>query len=122
MEDSENIFQKQAVSNTRTKVGKPPTRLQKHAPASLQLDQVTNPYASSSSGNFSIIPLLSPLIESPKPLAEGEELKLDKTGNNEMKCSCDETKNGEERTVPVPEPSTLFSLLQSKCVTVNDGQ
>lgn len=95
MEDSENIFQKQAVSNTRTKVGKPPTRLQKHAPASLQLDQVTNPYASSSSGNFSIIPLLSPLIESPKPLAEGEELKLDKTGNNEMKCSCDETKNGE---------------------------
>lgn len=124
MEDSDNIFLKQAVSKSRAKVGKPPTRLQNHAPTNLKLDQVTNPYASASSGNVPIIPLLSPLIESPKPVAEGDELMFCGSGNNEVKCSCDEKKNG--GSVPgeraVDDPSTLFSVFQSKFVIVNDAQ
>ncbi|XP_031254021.1 uncharacterized protein LOC116111988 [Pistacia vera] len=127
MEDGENIFEKQAVSKSRTKVGKPPTRLQKHAPANLKLDEVTNPYASSSSGNVSIIPLLSPLIESPKALAEGEELKFPKSrNNNDIKCSGDEKKGGGGSSVAgeraVADPATMFSVFKSKCVIINDAQ
>ncbi|KAJ0084525.1 hypothetical protein Patl1_31284 [Pistacia atlantica] len=108
MEDGENIFEKQSVSKSRTKVGKPPTRLQKHAPANLKLDE-------SSSGNVSIIPLLSPLIESPKALAEGEELKFPKSrNNNDIKCSGEEKKGGGGSSVAgeraVADPATMFSV------------
>lgn len=55
---------------------KPPTRLQKQAPACLNLDQVAMAAAAATSGpnnatDLKAIPLLSPLVLSPQPLSAG---------------------------------------------------
>lgn len=64
MEDSEIVFQKQTVSKSQPKIGKPPTRLQKQAPSSLQMDWKQK---ISSGCKPVVIPLLSPLVEPPEP-------------------------------------------------------
>ncbi|KAK3206336.1 hypothetical protein Dsin_020382 [Dipteronia sinensis] len=140
MEDCENIlYQRQVnLAKTRTKLGKPPTRLQKQAPSSLQLNHVVgggggNPFvaasygnanaaggSSSSSSSLPVIPLLSPLVVLPKqalPAAEAEEFKFPKCGNDEMSCGGD--KGG--ATAGYTDPSNFFTFFHSKCVLVNDA-
>ncbi|TXG74146.1 hypothetical protein EZV62_002725 [Acer yangbiense] len=138
MEDCENIlYQRQVnLAKTRTKLERPPTRLQKQAPSYLQLNHVSgggggNPFVASSyvnanaaggssSSSLPVIPLLSPLVVSPKqalPAAEAEEFKFPKCGNDEMSCGGD--KGG--ATAGYTDPSTFFTFFQSKCVLVNDA-
>ncbi|KAH7550001.1 hypothetical protein ACOSP7_024934 [Xanthoceras sorbifolium] len=140
MEDCENIlYQRQVnVAKTRTKLGKPPTRLQKHAPSTLQLDHFSgggggNPFVVSSSGNntsssssLPVIPLLSPLVVSPRPLPEAEEFKFPKCGNDEIGGS---DKGGatagggwqHPAAAGYTDPTTFLTYFQSKCVLVNDA-
>ncbi|KAJ8750597.1 hypothetical protein K2173_015769 [Erythroxylum novogranatense] len=127
-DDWDNIFQRQRhfVANNNGKVGKPPTRLQKHAPASLVLDHLpTNPIVPEASGSRTPIPLLSPLVLSPQPLPQ-EEAEQEFVFHN---CC------GRDTLLPEPgkcqhpamsagymDPSSLFCFFQSKCVLVNHTQ
>ncbi|GAV78304.1 hypothetical protein CFOL_v3_21772 [Cephalotus follicularis] len=133
MEDNnENIFQTQIIAKAKTKFGKPPTRLQKHAPASLQLDQVgvsrnADPYALSAETRLTAIPLLSPLIVSPRQETETEEFrfptcsKSSDTSGDEKKCTFAETGGWQHPAVAgCTEPSSLFAFFQSKCLLVNE--
>ncbi|KAI3507704.1 hypothetical protein L1887_22695 [Cichorium endivia] len=58
----------EAKANNTVKEGKPPTRLQKQAPATLQCSETTNNGLWNSSKT--VIPLLSPLVLSPAPLPD----------------------------------------------------
>ncbi|KAF5446868.1 hypothetical protein F2P56_032465 [Juglans regia] len=118
---SNNVSQKEG----KAKVGKPPTRLQKQAPASLQLDKVAV-YGETSKA----IPFLSPLILSPQPLPETLEIRSGKSGSNE------EEDNGAKRSKALPpgggwqhpavpvftEPEALFTCFQSQCLLVDNVQ
>ncbi|XP_022148421.1 uncharacterized protein LOC111017071 [Momordica charantia] len=60
----------------KSRIPKPPTRLQKQAPASLHLDQVSSTSMAPGGAETSskaILPLLSPLPLSPQPWPETEE-------------------------------------------------
>lgn len=110
---------------------KPPTRLQKKAPASLKFDQVSTSAANDSfNGTPKAIPLLSPLVLSPQPLPETSEKR---------RFGCAEDKHhGEDKrseAVPLPEdgwqhpavatfadPSSLFTFFQSQCMIINPAQ
>ncbi|GLU02317.1 hypothetical protein SLE2022_195710 [Rubroshorea leprosula] len=123
MEDNEVIFQKQVVPNTKTKFRKPPTRLQKHAPTSLQVHQVAG---SSFGSSKAVIPLLSPLTVSPRPL-ESEEFRFpigDDKDNGAAAVTAMMVAGGWQHPAVVGyvENSALFNLFQSKCVLVNDVQ
>lgn len=148
MEDSENIFQtqQQAVSKTEPKVGKPPTRLQRQAPSSLDLNHVVNTNTNPNTNNFiankvsaspdaqlAAIPLLSPLVASPQALpTEPEDFKFPKFGDNDMGLDDDDVESVIIPSIPggwqhpavagYTEPSALFSFFQSKCVLVTDAQ
>ncbi|ESR38138.1 hypothetical protein WN944_028116 [Citrus x changshan-huyou] len=123
MEDlGENIFQKQALVSSKIKIGKPPTRLQRQAPASLQLDHVSSScYANP---NLSVIPLLSPLVVSPESLPEAEDFRFPKCDDSsEMSCSDQKKERQHAAIAGYAETSTLFNhVFQSKCVLVNDAQ
>ncbi|XVF68836.1 hypothetical protein PTKIN_Ptkin11bG0033000 [Pterospermum kingtungense] len=143
MEDDGNIFEKQVIGMmSKTKVGKPPTRLQKHAPASLQLDQMkadaaagaarNGDFGASNGGTYEAatpIPLLTPLAMSPSVrFPETEE---------EFVFPIDDRKEPAE-PAPTPtsavfgwknpagagyvEASALFALFQNKCVLFNEAQ
>ncbi|KAK8484965.1 hypothetical protein V6N13_082490 [Hibiscus sabdariffa] len=74
MEDCGNIFEKRVIGISQTKVGKPPTRLQKHAPESLRLDQMKPSVARTSRSDAPApIPLLTPLALSPSLFPETDE-------------------------------------------------
>lgn len=115
--------------NINTKGGMLPTRLQKHAPASLRLDQLTStaatiPFLDASKA----IPLLSPVvIESPTPMPE----TMEKDGNQGTSRS--------SSTAPEPlfqgaagwqhpavsafvDPSSLLTVFQSQCMIANRAQ
>ncbi|XP_015874007.1 uncharacterized protein LOC107411018 [Ziziphus jujuba] len=111
---------------------KPPTRLQKKAPASLKLDQVPTSAANDSFNETSkAIPLLSPLVLSPQPLPEMLEKRR-------FGCAADQHDVEDKRSeaVPLPadgwqhpavpttftDPSSLFAFFQSQCVIVNPAQ
>ncbi|KAF7805429.1 Major viral transcription factor [Senna tora] len=115
------------------------TRLQKRAPASLQLDKVnsvfpTNPFDPSHESS-NAIPLLSPLILSPQPLMETKEARMSEIGNNNCSnvqgicCSSSMPMpmpaTGWQHPAmapPFPEPSSLLSFFQKQCVIVNHAQ
>ncbi|KAL7247399.1 hypothetical protein ACSBR2_002335 [Camellia fascicularis] len=114
--------------------GKPPTRLQKKAPAALQLDQMTAINAGSNNdGSRSAIPLLSPLILSPLPVQlEGEDKKqllksIKNDGHDGEKGNDNNDNNTSAPTPPsqtngnVEDPSSLFTFFQPQCVLVNHG-
>ncbi|EEF42468.1 uncharacterized protein LOC8277444 [Ricinus communis] len=126
MEPNEgNIFQSQAQTMARAnpKVGKPPTRLQKKAPSSLEVNYHTS---SSSSSPLTPIPLLSPLIVSPRPLLQAaEEFRfpvvdgdIEKGGDNKKIASSVflSVANG------YSESSSLFAFFQSKCMLVDHAK
>jgi hypothetical protein len=116
----------------KAKVGKAPTRLQKHAPASLQLDKiaVAAAAAAATTGPFSAsgetpkaIPLLSPLVLSPEPFSETVEKRLLESGNGE-KRSLDSPAGGWKHpaVAAFTEPPNLLTRLQSQCVLVDNVQ
>ena len=128
MENNGNVPQREAFTNAR----KPPTRLQKRAPDSLQLDEVagsipTNPFAAGSE-TPKAIPFLSPLVLSPQPLSETGEKRLWDGTNNEQN-------NGTKRSSTSPsggwqhpavaagtDPSTLLTSFQAQCMLVDHVQ
>ncbi|XP_022729601.1 uncharacterized protein LOC111284844 [Durio zibethinus] len=134
MEDRRNIFEIQVTGISKTKEGKPPTRLQKHAPASLKLDQMKAAAARISpfgpcTGNSEAatpIPLLTPLALSPNPFP----------GTEEFLFPIDDKEAATPASTPTPtafgwkqpagagyvEASTFMALFQNKCVLVNDAQ
>lgn len=120
--DSNGSCQKEA----KAKAGKALTRLQKHAPTSLQLDKTatTGPFSASTSTETSkAIPLLSPLVLSPEPLPETVEKRLLESGNGE-KRSLDSPAGGWKHpaVATFTEPPNLLTLLQSQCVLVDNVQ
>ncbi|XP_004487241.1 uncharacterized protein [Cicer arietinum] len=111
-----------------------PTRLQKHAPASLDIDMVindrpSNPFDYSSKA----IPLLSPLILSPKPLYADITIQALQSQNNDSNDIINEGSGSSSSTpgsagwehpaiASFPDPSSLSSFFQNQCVFVNHAQ
>ncbi|KAK8513265.1 hypothetical protein V6N13_002014 [Hibiscus sabdariffa] len=115
---------KQGGGMGKSKEGKPPTRLQMHAPASLELDEVKANFESAKPAAATPIPLLTPLT-SPNLFPQA----------NEIVFPIDDSHRKAD-AIPVPpafawkepaeaghvEVSTLFALFQNRCVLVNDAQ
>ncbi|GMN24061.1 hypothetical protein TIFTF001_000404 [Ficus carica] len=137
MEISNDIIQTESKARARAKTWKPPTRLQAHAPASLQLDQIT--FSASASVNClpttdtsKAIPLLSPLVLSPQPSQETTELICGFNQSNEQQqdgmVDKIDVRGSPESGWQHPavatsaDPSTLFSFFQSQCMIVNQAQ
>lgn len=104
-----------------------PTRLQKHAPASLEISgRPANPFAPSNENETSkAIPLLSPLIQTPQTLMHAEDRTSENSGNGSISISSSATPCTGWEHAPFPEPSpnsSLCSFLQNKCVIVNNAQ
>ncbi|KAK3018622.1 hypothetical protein RJ639_003491 [Escallonia herrerae] len=125
---------KETKGQARIPTGKSPTRLQKHAPAALQLDYVasrTDAHPCPSSGApFSpcAIPLLSPLVLPPPPLPEADERPSVGSGSNEQ-GSCDQTGPSQNpggwqhpAAGTLTEPASLFAFFQSQCKLVPHSQ
>ncbi|KAL2332155.1 hypothetical protein Fmac_019736 [Flemingia macrophylla] len=108
------------------------TRLQKHAPASLDIDKVlkdrpSNPFVEASKA----IPLLSPLILSPQPVyadisiqvrTTPENIIVENNGSGSVSARASSTGWEHPAMVSFPEPSTLCSFFQKQCVFVNRAQ
>lgn len=134
MEDGGNLFEQQHIGLTKAIAGKPPTRLQKRAPASLKLDQMnaaaagTSPFGSSGGTSPAAIPLLSPLIPSQNSFSEIEEFvmptwKNGNQGTGDKKAAMPTPIGWKHPAVPAyVEASTVFTLFQTKCLLVNDAQ
>ncbi|XP_057453135.1 uncharacterized protein LOC130744996 [Lotus japonicus] len=122
---------KASLIRTKGRAGGCPTRLQKHAPASLEIDKVLSERPSNPFGEASnAIPLLSPLVISPQILyAETVEQNpnAQNSGGNEgwsssSKSNTPNTGWKHPAMAPFPEPSSLCSFLQKQCVIVNNTQ
>merc|ERR1712071_167511 len=137
MENNNNNNNMMFETQAKAKEGKPPTRLQKRAPAFLQLDQAAsninnNPF-SPCSDIAEAIPLLSPLVLSPQPLPEiiekrllGRSATLNNDDNDNVNRSGATSPPGGWQHPAVPatftEPSTMFTLFQSQCLLVDHVQ
>ncbi|GMI81759.1 hypothetical protein like AT1G07476 [Hibiscus trionum] len=118
---------KQVAGVGNKKEGKPPTRLQMHAPASLELDQVKADFGTPkpAAAAATPIPLLTPLA-SPNLFPQTDEFVF----------PTDDSHRRAAAAIPFPtafawkeqagaghvEVSTLFALFQNRCVIVNDAQ
>lgn len=129
MEDGENIFEKQVIGMmNKTKIGKPPTRLQKHAPATLQIDQMKGEAEAeaasrtTSSEAATPIPLLTPLAMSPTPFPDKEEEFVFPTDDRKAPTSTAFGWKNPAGAAGYVEASTFFALFQNKCVLFNDAQ
>ncbi|KAL1298454.1 hypothetical protein AAHE18_18G034400 [Arachis hypogaea] len=106
-----------------------PTRLQMHAPASLEIEKVigsrpANPFGEASKA----IPLLSPLILSPETTAKQS---IESSQNNNGSSNDEGKRNSSSSTSNAgwehpafalfPEPN-LCNVFQKQCVFVNHGQ
>ncbi|OMO61980.1 hypothetical protein CCACVL1_23086 [Corchorus capsularis] len=117
----DNIFEKQRVmGTTKTKVGKPPTRLQKQAPTSLMLNQMNGGVLGA--GSAAAIPLLSPLILSPKTtFQETDDFVFPSPFPTPAISAPFPTPVGWKHPAsPGIEASALYSLFQAKCLVIND--
>ncbi|XP_020223425.1 uncharacterized protein LOC109805665 [Cajanus cajan] len=103
------------------------TRLQKHAPASLDIHKVlsdcpSNPFVEASRA----IPLLSPLVLSPQPVyADIISIQVrtsENNGSGSMIACASSTGWEHPAMASFPEPSTLCSFFQKQCVFVNHAQ
>ncbi|XP_023512816.1 uncharacterized protein LOC111777440 [Cucurbita pepo subsp. pepo] len=127
-------FLRAAMDNERGgRIPKPPTRLQKQAPAGLYLDQLSSVSMSSVGTEISsktVLPLLSPLPSSPQPFSETEGNRMLTNGNG-----ADSGGNGDQRGIvfaspggwqhpavaaTYADPSTLFTFFQSKCIITSN--
>lgn len=108
-----------------------PTRLQKHAPTSLDINKVLsdrplNPFVEASKA----IPLLSPLTVSPRPKPVYTEITIqaltasENNSNNGITGSSSIPDSGWEHPAiaSFPESSSLCSYFQKQCVFVNHAQ
>ncbi|XP_027343403.1 uncharacterized protein LOC113855973 [Abrus precatorius] len=115
MEDKDNLIKKSRGEGC-------PTRLQKHAPASLDIDRPSNPFAEASKA----IPLLSPLILSPQPTYAEISVKAPTSENSVNHGSINEgipaTGSEHPAMASFPEPLSLSSFFQKQCVFVNHAQ
>lgn len=123
MEDKANMM----IIKRSSRGGGCPTRLQKHAPASLDTDKVlvdrpSNPFGEASRA----IPLLSPLVLSPQPTYADITIQVGTSEKNESAaCASSSTPSpttGWEHPaiISFPEPSsTLCSFFQKQCVFLN---
>lgn len=112
----------------KSRLPKPPTRLQKQAPASLHLDQLTSVSMSSGSADISskaVLPLLSPLPSSPQPFPETEGNRRAANGNTvdggygDQRGICFAPPGGWQHpavATTFADPSTLFTFFQSQCI------
>lgn len=109
---------------------KPPSRLQKQAPACLNLDHVS---VALTNEIPKAIPLLSPLILSPQPLLETTEKHTRCYDDQQQQHNVDHNNSianaaaagGGWQHPAVPtftDPSTLFTFFQSQCMIVNPAQ
>ncbi|TKY48391.1 hypothetical protein E2542_SST25809 [Spatholobus suberectus] len=120
MEDKANLIKRRGGCPT-------PTRLQKHAPASLDIDKVlsdrpSNPFSDASRA----IPLLSPLILSPQPMYADITIQV-RTSENENNGSGSASRASSTgwqhpAMASFPEPSSLCSFFQKQCVFLNHAQ
>ncbi|KAI5665971.1 hypothetical protein M9H77_15824 [Catharanthus roseus] len=110
-------------------IGKSPTRLQKHAPAALRLDEITTArnLESCLTSAACVIPLLSPLVLSPPlPQDQAEQRSTCITGGG-GNVNCLQQGRIEQSVSTVGggwqhpaagafvEPSTLFAFFQTQC-------
>ncbi|KAH1130756.1 hypothetical protein J1N35_002134 [Gossypium stocksii] len=116
MEDCGNIFEKQVIGVSKTKVGKPPTRLQKHAPESLKLDQMKAAEAPIP------IPLLTPLASSPISFPETDDFMFPMPNNMNAPTTAAFGWKPPVRAGFNVEAPTLLALFHNKCVLVNDAK
>ncbi|MBA0604790.1 hypothetical protein Godav_017431 [Gossypium davidsonii] len=117
MEDCGNIFEKQVIGVSKTKVGgKPPTRLQKHAPESLKLDQMKAAEAPIP------IPLLTPLASSPISFPETDDFMFLMPNNMNAPTPTTFGWKPPVRAGFNVEAPTLLALFHNKCVLVNDAK
>ncbi|KAE8733026.1 hypothetical protein F3Y22_tig00001644pilonHSYRG00360 [Hibiscus syriacus] len=119
MEESGNIFERGVIGTSKTKVGKPPTRLQKHAPQSLKLDQMKAHVDQARSP----IPLLTPLTVSPSPFPETDEFMFPTP--KDVNAAATPTSSGQKQAVGAGfnvEAYTFLPLFQNKCVLVNGAK
>ncbi|KAL6967585.1 hypothetical protein U1Q18_033393 [Sarracenia purpurea var. burkii] len=142
--DDGNNGSRKAKSKSILPAAKPPTRLQKQAPAALHLDQFAvsgnidnSNYPSSSTETFSrcAIPLLSPLVVSPIPSKERE--RKQSTAIAGSGCGDDESSQGSDGSTitptqssgwqhpaaeALPDASSLVNLFQSQFLLVHHAQ
>ncbi|KAE8732643.1 hypothetical protein F3Y22_tig00001818pilonHSYRG00058 [Hibiscus syriacus] len=124
MEDCGNIFEKRFVGISKIQVGKPPTRLQNHAPQSLQLDQLMKPSVATTgiSEAPTPIPLLTPLSLSPIPFTETDEFTFPTPKDMNAPTP---TPFGWKQPIGTGfnvEASTFLAQFQNKCVIANDAK
>jgi hypothetical protein len=110
------------------KRNRPPTRLQRHAPTSLDIDKVHNERPSNPFGDSSkAIPLLSPLILSPKPLIyaditiQARKSEISNYRDEGSRSSSSTSGSGWEHPAiaSYPNPSSLCNFFQKQCVFTN---
>lgn len=119
----------------KSRIPKPPTRLQKQAPASLHLDQVSSTSMAPGGAETSskaILPLLSPLPLSPQPWPETEENNTNRVsaanenavdGGGDQRGICFAAPGGWQHpavAAAFPDPSTLFTFFQSQCMVTSN--
>ncbi|KAM7258093.1 hypothetical protein ACFE04_013834 [Oxalis oulophora] len=108
---SDNIFERQQMSTSQVRVRKPPTRIQKLAPTCLELRH-------NNDSPLVAIPLLSPLVMSPRQEA-AEEFRFPTKicSGNDMSI--------DDKAFMQPgaeESSSLFDCFRSKCALINNAQ
>ncbi|KAH1096182.1 hypothetical protein J1N35_013103 [Gossypium stocksii] len=107
------------------KEGKQPTmsrtRVQMHAPASLEIDNVKPDFgfsAGTCKDASTPIPLLTPLALSPHPFPQSDDMKA----AAEPVPTAFAWKEPVGGGAPYVDASILFALFQTRCVLVNDTQ
>ncbi|TYI26214.1 hypothetical protein ES332_A05G100300v1 [Gossypium tomentosum] len=120
-----NIFDNVFMGMGNSKEGKQPTmsrtRLQMHAPASLETDHVKPDFgfsAGTCKAAATPIPLLTPLALSPHPFPQSDDMKAAAEPVRTAFAWKEPVGGG----APYVDASTLFALFQTRCVLVNDAQ
>ncbi|RVW56658.1 hypothetical protein CK203_075047 [Vitis vinifera] len=114
---------KKSRSHNKSKRDKSPTRLQKRAPKSLQLDIVVsaNPFQPSAASSHTVIPFLSPLILTPPPLpTTGTDEAIQRQSNEKKAVPPPSGGWQHPAVVALPEPSSLYNVFQSQCMLLNN--
>lgn len=121
------------MSLSRTSIGrKSPTRLQSRAPAALSLDEITTSRnileSRLPSACVTVIPLLSPLLISPRPFEEagqkwspvvaGANVEIQKNGSVEQAAPDQSVAVIVPAASSLAEPSTLFAFFRAQCSLV----
>lgn len=125
MEGNSNIFDNIFMGMDNSKEGKQPTmsrtRLQMHAPASLEIDHVKHDFGfppGTRKAAATPIPLLTPLAFSPNPFPQSDDMKAAAESVPTAFAWQEPVGGG----APYVDVSTLFALFHTRCVLVNDAQ